>query len=533
VARAASPAGSISEESIVIKKSVLAALVATAFTSAGAQQAAPVELVIDTTHPGALIDKDIQGQFAEHLGLGIYGGLWVGPKSPIPNVHGWRKDVVGALKDLHVPLVRWPGGCFADRYHWRDGIGAAGKRPVRVNMMWGGVPETNAVGTHEFFDLVEQLGSRGYVNGNIGSGSIQEMSEWMEYLTADSQSELAQLRRANGHARPFPVAYFGVGNEAWGCGGHQTATEYAGQYERYANFLEPAKERRPKFIASGGNDNDSSWTEAISARVKGNIDAISFHYYTFPGKWEEKGPALGFDEKAWITTLAHTERMEQHIADNVAILDRNDPKNTIGFAIDEWGTWYDDGPAPKGGVLYQQNSLRDALVAALNLNIFHAHADRVHMTSIAQMVDVLQAMVLTDGPRMVLTPTYHVFKMYVPFQDATALPATLANAPAYALGDVRIPALSVSAARGRDGVVHLSLVNADPHHAITVSLKATGLKVGSVRGQSLSAPQLDAHNTFDAPEAVRPSAWQATTDGQGGATLVVPPASVVVCAVAG
>jgi alpha-N-arabinofuranosidase len=514
----------------VIKKIVPAALLAAALACGPARADDPptVQLVIDTAHPGALIDKDIQGQFAEHLGLGIYGGLWVGPRSPVPNVRGWRKDVVGALRDLHVPLVRWPGGCFADRYHWRDGIGAPAKRPMRVNMMWGGVPETNAVGTHEFFDLVEQLGARGYVNGNVGSGTVQEMADWMEYLTADSKSELAQLRRANGHPEPFPVAYFGVGNEAWGCGGQQTPAEYAGQYQRYATFLEPSRDRRPKYIASGGNDNDSSWTEALSARVKGNLDAISFHYYTFPGDWDHKGPATGFDEQAWITTLAHTERMEKHIADNVAILDRNDPQKKIGFAVDEWGMWYDDGPAPKGGVLYQQNTLRDALVAALNLNIFHAHADRVHMTSIAQMVDVLQAMVLTDGPRMALTPTYHVFRMYVPFQDATALPVTLSQAPEYAFGDTRIPALSVSAARGRDGRVHVALVNADPHHALTIALKATGLKVASVQGEALSAAQLDAHNTIEAPDAVHPRAWQATTDGQGGATLVVPPASVVV-----
>jgi len=518
----------------VIKTTLLAALVAAACAPTWAQDAAPVQLVIDTTRPGALIDKDIQGQFAEHLGLGIYGGLWVGPQSKIPNVHGWRKDVVGALRELHVPLVRWPGGCFADRYHWRDGIGPAAKRPVRVNAMWGGVPETNAVGTHEFFDLVDQLGARAYVNGNMGSGSVQEMSDWMEYLTADSQSTLAKERRANGHAKPFPVAYFGVGNESWGCGGHMKPEQYAANYEQYANFLEPAPQRRPRFVASGGNDEDTSWTEAISARVKGNIDDITFHYYTIPtGVWAHKGAAVGFDEAAWIQTLSRTERIDGLIAKNAAVLDRNDPEKKIGFAVDEWGTWYDDGPAPAGGVLYQQNTLRDALVAALNLNIFHAHADRVHMTSIAQMVDVLQSMVLTDGARMVVTPTYHVFRMYVPFQDAAALPAALTGAPEYALGDVRMPALSVSAARGKDGVVHVSLVNSDPHHAITVALKATGLQVASVRGEALSAAQLDARNTFDAPDIVHPSPWKAVPDGHGGATLTVPPASVVVAAVTG
>ena len=517
-----------------MKKTFLAALAAVACATASAQDNAAVQLVIDTTHPGALIDKDIQGQFAEHLGLGIYGGLWVGPQSKIPNVHGWRKDVVGALRELHVPLVRWPGGCFADRYHWRDGIGPASKRPVRVNAAWGGVPETNAVGTHEFFDLVDQLGARAYVNGNVGSGSVQEMSDWMAYLTDDSQSTLAKERRANGHAKPFPVAYFGVGNETWGCGGHMKPDEYAATYERYANFLDPAPERRPKFIASGGTGDDTAWTETLSARVKENIDAISFHYYTIPTSvWAHKGGATGFDETAWIQTLAGTERMEGMVARNAAVLDRNDPEKKIGFAVDEWGTWYDADATPPGGVLYQQNTLRDALVAALNLNIFQAHADRVHMSSIAQMVDVLQSMVLTDGARMVVTPTYHVFRMYVPFQDATALPAALTGAPQYALGDVHIPALSVSAARGKDGRVHLSLVNSDPHHAITVQLKATGLKVTGVHGEALDAAKLDAHNTFDAPDEVHPQPWNAVPDGHGGATLTLPPASVVVAAVAG
>jgi alpha-N-arabinofuranosidase len=519
-------------ECALIKTLLVAVLAAAASAPAWAQDGAPVLLVVDATHPGVVIDKDIQGQFAEHLGLGIYGGLWVGPRSKIPNVRGWRKDVVGALRDLHVPLLRWPGGCFADRYHWRDGVGPAAKRPVRVNAMWGGVPETNAVGTHEFFDLVDQLGARAYVNANMGSGSVQEMAEWMAYLTADAPSTLAGERRANGHAKPFPLAYFGVGNEAWGCGGHMTPEQYAANYEQYANFLEPAQQRRPKFVASGGTDDDTSWTQALSARVKGNIDAITFHYYTIPtGAWEHKGGAVGFDEAAWITTLARTERMDAMIANNAAVLDRNDPDRKIGFAVDEWGTWYDDGPKPPGGVLYQQNTLRDAVVAALNLNIFHAHADRVHMTSIAQMVDVLQAMVLTDDARMVLTPTYHVFRMYVPFQDATALPATVTGAPEYTLGATHIPALSVSAARGKDGRVHLALVNSDPHHAITIALKSTGLSVAGVHGEVLGATQLDAHNTFDAPDAVRPRPWQAAPDGHGGATLTLPPAAVVVCTV--
>ena len=248
---------------------------------------AQVSLTVDTARPGAVINKNVYGQFAEHLGTGIYEGLWVGPESKIPNTKGWRKDVVGALKDLHVPLVRWPGGCFADEYHWKDGIGPRGKRPVKVNTNWGGVPENNAVGTHEFFDLVELLGADAYVNGNLGTGTPQEMAEWVEYMTSEGKSSLAELRAKNGHPQPFKVAYFAIGNEAWGCGGNMKPEYYANLYRHYKAFLKAPPQVLPKFIASGGNDNDSSWTETLSREAGQGTDGISFHYYTLPtDKWE-------------------------------------------------------------------------------------------------------------------------------------------------------------------------------------------------------------------------------------------------------
>ncbi|WP_394326322.1 alpha-N-arabinofuranosidase, partial [Pelomonas sp. Root1237] len=319
--------------------------------------------------------------------------MWVGTKSNIPNTRGWRNDVVGALKDLHVPLVRWPGGCFADTYHWRDGIGPQDKRPSNV---WGThVEEINAVGTHEFFDLIEMLGADAYVNGNVGTGSVQEMADWVQYMTAEGGSPLARLRAQNGREKPFKVAFFGVGNELWGCGGNMKPDYYASLYSNYEHFLWAPEKSRPKMIASGGSGFDTAWTQVLSKELKGRTIGITVHQYTVPtGNWDVKGKDLGFKEGEWISTLANTLKMDQLVKDHVAILDKNDPQKKIGLMVDEWGTWYDEAGARSA--LFQQNSLRDALVAALNFHIFHQHAERVPMTTIAQMVNVLQAMILTD-----------------------------------------------------------------------------------------------------------------------------------------
>lgn len=496
---------------------------------------ADTQVSIDTTKPGPVINKNIYGQFAEHLGRGVYEGMWVGPKSKTPNTKGWRNDVVGALKDLHVPLVRWPGGCFADEYHWRDGIGARDKRMVRVNTNWGGVLEDNAVGTHEFFDLVEMLGAEAYINGNLGTGTPQEMAEWLEYMTSDSKSTLAELRRKNGRDKPFRVHYFAIGNEAWGCGGNMTPQFYTDLYKQYASFLKTPKDNTPILIASGGHTDDTSWADYLTANVKPNwalkMDAVSFHYYTLPkGDWVVKGAALKFPEAEWMSTMVNTLKMDDFIINNKKVMDKNDPEKKVGFYVDEWGTWYDVTGDDDPGFLYQQNSLRDAVVAGLNLNIFHKHADRVHMSIIAQMVNVLQAMILTEKDKMVLTPTYHVFKMYVPFQDATSLPLELKNVPQYTLGKASIPAVSATAARAKDGKVYIALVNANPNKAETVDINLAGITVNGVSGQVLTASAMDAHNTFAAPEAIKPAAYSAKAKN-GKLALEIPAKAVVVVAV--
>jgi alpha-N-arabinofuranosidase len=517
-----------------ITKHVLAGAVIAACACAQAW-AAQATLTIDAARPGPVISKYVYGQFAEHLGTGIYGGLWVGEASAIPNTRGWRNDVVAALKALHVPLVRWPGGCFADQYHWRDGIGPRAQRPVRINTNWGGVDESNAVGTHEFFDLVEQLGADAYVNGNLGSGTVQEMAEWIEYLTADGKSSLAALRARNGHPAPYKVAFFGIGNEAWGCGGNMRPEQYAGEYRRYASFLHPGRGSTTQFIAAGGHDDDTSWSDYLSANIQGvRFDGVSFHYYTSPGP-DSNGRygATGFDESRWFRTLEQTRRMEGFIANNVAALDRHDPQKKLAFAVDEWGAWYEPEEGSTPGFLVQQNTLRDAMIAALNLNIFHAHADRVRMAAIAQMVNVLQAMVRTDGAKMVLTPTYHAFRMYVPFQDAVSLPVALDGNPAYALGGASMPAVSASAARGKDGRLYVALVNTNPHEAVEVAVEVAGAHAGAASGTVLTAAAMDAHNTFAAPQAVTPAPYQVTaqaTASGGKLVLPLPAKSIVVVA---
>ena len=391
--------------------------------------------------------------------------------------------------------------------------------------------ESNAVGTHEFFDLVDQLGAEAYVNGNLGSGSVQEMSEWVEYMTSDSKSTLANLRRKNGHEKPFKVAYFAIGNEAWGCGGNMSPDHYADLYRNVNSFLKAPPEYRPKMIASGGNDNDTSWSETLSRRLKNQTDGISFHYYTIPtGKWEVKGAATGFAENQWISTLSNTLRMEHHIADNAAVMDKNDPDKKIGLLVDEWGTWYDVEKGTNAGFLFQQNTLRDAVVAALNFNIFHAHADRVRMTNIAQMVNVLQSMIITDKDKMLLTPTYYAFQMYAPFQGAASLPLTLQNNPQYAADGVSIPEISASAARGADGKLYLALVNTNPGQAAEVAVNIPGQAIKAAKGQVLTAAVMDAHNTFQSPQAVKPAPLSATAV-DGKLTVHVPAKAVIVVAV--
>jgi alpha-N-arabinofuranosidase len=487
-------------------------------------RAADVTIRIDAREPGPQISLYLYGHFLEHLGRAVYDGVWVGTDSAIPNRNGLRLDVLEALEALQIPVLRWPGGCYADEYHWKTGIGAPEERPVTVNTSWGGIEESNEFGTHEFFELVESIGADAYIAGNLGTGSAREMAEWLEYMTSPTHSTLADQRRANGRDAPFQVPFFGVGNESWGCGGQMRPAYYADLYRQTAEFLRVRGQELHR-IASGGNDELTIWTETLS-QIDRNIDGISHHYYTTPtGVWARKGNATGFPQEQWISTLAHALLVEGYIEAQEAVLERNDPEGNIGLYLDEWGAWYD--PTPGASPLYQQNTLRDAFVAALHFHVFHRHAERLQMANIAQTVNVLQAMILTEGDAMVVTPTYYLFQMYIPFQDATYLPVTFETSAIYELGEYEVPAVSATAARGTDGRLYASIANLDPNEAAQVTLTMDGRRARNLSAQILTGDAMDSHNSFDAPQAVRPKAFNGVRV-DGGKLIVDLPAKAIV-----
>jgi len=467
-----------------------------------------VQLTIDANKPGARIDPNLYGQFMEHLGRNVYEGIWVGENSTIPNTRGYRNDVLAALRKLEVPVLRWPGGCFADEYHWRDGIGPRDTRPHRVNTFWGGVIEPNEFGTHEFFELAQILGAKTYLAVNVGSGTVEEMSQWVEYITSPSQSTLANERRKNGRDQPWKLDYIGVGNEPWGCGGDMRVEYYADEYKKYALNIKTPKDNTPIEVASGAYGAQYDWTDVLMKQAGKHMGAMSFHQYTLPtGKWDVKGPSLSFNETDWAMTMRNGLLMEEFVTKHSAVMDKYDPEKKVGLYVDEWGAWYDVEPGTNPGFLFQQNTMRDAVLAGLNLNIFQKHADRVRMTNIAQMINVLQAMILTDKEKMLLTPTYHVFEMYKPFKNATLLASELTT-PDYRSGDISIPAVSASVARRRDGAVLLALVNTDPFKPARVTAKISGQSPRTISARVLTTDAMNVHNTFDAPNAVQPVAFK-------------------------
>lgn len=490
-----------------------------------AQEPKNVAAVINLDTPGARIEPQIYGQFAEHLGRGIYEGIWVGPDSRIPNIKGFRKDVLDALKRIHVPVVRWPGGCFSEVYDWRDGIGPRSQRPVRTRMNWDDVTDTNQFGTHEFLDFMELLGAEAYVSGNVGSMSPRDMQLWLEYMTADNDSTLAKQRRSNGRAKPWTIKYFGIGNETWGCGGNMRPEFAADVNARYSAFVKAPKSMAMIRVASGasvqGGGDYEAFTEAMM-KNPGETEALSFHYYAMP-MGRPKSEATGFSESDWSDVLDLARQMEPMLSRVEAIMDKHDPQRKMPLFVDEWGTWYKlDRNALAGEHHFQQNSLRDAMVAALTLNIFHRHTDRVKMANIAQMVNVLQAMILTDKERMILTPTYHVFDMYQPFMGATPFPAAVAG-PDYVNGARKMPMVDMSAARARDGKLYVAIVNTDPRQPARVETNLTGTATGRV----LTAPAIDTINSFEQPNAVRPQPFAGRLEN-GRLTFLVPAKSVVV-----
>jgi len=513
----------------MLKKLLLTAAVAALALVASAQAGTlSAQAKLDTSAAGAKIDPYIYGQFSEHLGRGIYDGVWVGPDSKIPNVRGIRTDVVTALKDIHVPLIRWPGGCFADEYHWRDGVGGRDQRPVRKNNWWAGSPETNQFGTHEYMDFIGQVGADSYLSINVGSSNPTEMREWVEYMTSTGDDTLAKERRKNGSDAPFKVSVIGFGNEAWGCGGGMTPEFYANELRRYSSFYHQDGKNPSIRVASGANAEDYNWTEVVMRDAGSKIDALSLHYYTLPtGDWSHKGAATGFTEQEWVNTFAQTLKMEDLITKHSAVMDKYDPQKRVALAVDEWGTWYDVEKGTEPGHLYQLNTLRDGILAAANFNIFHEHADRVRLTAIAQTVNVLQAMILTKDDKIALTPTYYAYKMYVPFQGATAIPLQV-QAPDFSFGGKTIPAINASAAKGSDGKTYIGAANMDPEDQVVFTVDLGDLKAKSVEGQVLTADKMDAGNPIGGQAVVVPVAFRGAKLMNGKLTITLPAKSVVV-----
>ena len=491
------------------------------------------QLIINADQHGPTISKHIYGHFAEHLGRCIYEGIWVGEESSIPNTRGIRNDVVAALRKISIPVLRWPGGCFADEYHWQDGIGPREQRPSMVNTHWGGVTENNHFGTHEFMDLCEQIGAAPYICGNVGSGTPQEMQQWVEYLTFDGQSPMADRRRANGREQPWKLPFFGVGNENWGCGGNMRPEYYADEYRRYQTYVRNLSGNQVFKIACGPNSDNYHWTDVLMREATRQMHGLALHYYTRLGVPRgTKASATEFGEDEWFTILRNTLRMDELVTKHSTIMDRYDPERRVALIVDEWGTWYDVEPDTNPRFLYQQNTLRDALVAGLNLNIFNAHAQRVRMANIAQTINVLQTLILTDGAGMVATPTYHVFAMYQVHQDATLVPCTLQSEP-YRHGDQAIPQVNVSASRNAAGRLHLTLCNVDPQREADLRCDLRGMPTGEVSGTVLTASKMQAHNTFAAPEVVRPTGFDSARLRGGGLTITLPPMSVTAVALDG
>ena len=513
-----------------MKKRIFKPLMVVAFTMAGhllcAQQTTTIK--IENKEDAPTISRHIYGHFAEHLGRSIYDGLYVGEDSKIPNKEGVRSDIIQALKDIQIPNLRWPGGCFADTYHWKDGIGPKEERPTIVNQWWGGVTEDNSFGTHNFLNLCEELGAEPYLAANIGSGTVEEFTDWIQYVNHAEGSPMAKLRKENGREEPWNVKYWGVGNEMWGCGGNMTPEFYANLYRQYATFMTSWENENDLYrIASGANQDDYHWTEVLMRDIpKHLIEGVALHSYSFV-EWNDKGSATDFNEEQYFSTMKTALWMQELIDKHTDIMDKYDPEMEIDLIVDEWGGWYEVEEGTNPGFLYQQNTMRDAMIAGVTLNIFNNESERVKMANLAQTVNVLQAVALTDGEDMILTPTYHVLKMYTVHHDAQLLPVKF-DSPDYLFNGETLPAVSVSASRNENGNVNISLVNIDSQKKNKVEIDLSGLDVNNMKATILNSERLQDHNTFDDPENIVIENFKDFRLRRGKLEVTLPAHSVVV-----
>lgn len=486
------------------------------------------EISFKTSENAPKISRHIYGHFAEHLGRSIYDGFYVGDTSSIPNKDGVRIDIIEALKEIKIPNLRWPGGCFADTYQWKDGIGPQSERPTMVNSWWGGVTEDNSFGTHNFLNLCEELGAEPFISGNVGSGTVKDFTDWLQYTNHAEGSPMAKLRKENGREEPWNVKYWGIGNEMWGCGGNMTAEYYANIYKQYSTFMTSGENENDLYrIAAGASGDDYHWTEVLMRDVpKSLIEAVGLHHYAVID-WENKGSATKYDEEIYFRSIEEALKMDEFVKKHSEVMDKYDPENTIDLVVDEWGGWYDVEEGTNPGFLYQQNTMRDAMIAGLTLNIFNNHSERVKMANLAQTVNVLQAVALTEGDKMILTPTYHVFKMYTVHHDAQLLPVDF-NSPQYMYQGESVPAVSVSASRDEAGTTSISLVNVDANKEHKVQINLEGLDVNSVKGEILKSAKIQDHNTFDDPDVINITEFKDFKHRNSKLEVSLPPFSVIV-----
>lgn len=490
---------------------------------------AQTKVTINTDWAKTKISKHIYGHFAEHLGNCIYGGMYVGENNTkIPNTNGVRNDVIIALKDLKVPNLRWPGGCFADTYQWKDGIGLKTKRPTMINAWWGGVTEDNSFGTHDFLDLCERIGAEPYLSGNVGSGSVKDLSDWVTYVNHKKNSPMSNLRIQNGREMPWNVKFWGIGNEAWGCGGNMTADYYTNIYRQYATFMTDWGGSGEMFrIASGASDDNYAWTETLMKNIPQNmVSGVAVHHYSVLS-WSQKGPAVDFTEEQYFNTMVEAHKMEEFVTRHANIMDKYDPTKKIAMVVDEWGGWYDVEKGTNPGFLFQQNTMRDAMIAGMTLNIFNNHADRVRVANLAQIVNVLQAVILTKEEKMLLTPTYHVMKMYNVHQDATLVPINL-ETEFYEFQGKKLPAVSVSASKDDTGSMNISLTNIDYSKAREVTLNLRGEDFSKVTGTILASNKINDYNAFETPNKIVTKSFNGAKLDKNQLKITIPAFSVIV-----
>ncbi|MBP8303304.1 MAG: alpha-N-arabinofuranosidase [Phycisphaerae bacterium] len=487
----------------------------------------PVEIDLALDDLGPVVSPHLYGHFIEHLGGVVYDGIWVGLDSGIPNTGGIRQQFIDDMRAIGAPNLRWPGGCFADGYHWRDGIGPMPRRPRTYNFWQSQMPqglqevESNQFGTHEFMRLCRLIGAEPYLAANMGSGTPREFHDWVLYCNAPARVlSLADERAANGDPDPFRIKYWGVGNESWGCGGDMKPAEYATLYRRYVTQF-PAY-TQPFLVAVGPRghslDGDLSWTtgffEAMQGGHRSNVHGFALHFYSdFRGARFRSG-AHGPAE--WYAVLREGLRTESIIEAHWREMAKFDPRHSTRLVIDEWGVWYPSGTEMTPAFILSQNvTLLDALHTAMTLDIFNRHADKIEMANLAQTINCLHSLFMAHGDRYVRTPVYHVFDMYRAHMGARLVPLRsgaqdlTVQVPG---GPATIPALSGSASV-RDGRLTVTLVNPSLEAPISARLRLSGARPAEGRARVLTHSDMRAGNTFDEADKVRPAWAQVKTEG--------------------